>query len=41
MRNHCLEKGADGSLLMTVTMPDEAALNNLARSLARIAAGGR
>ncbi|HQJ31352.1 MAG TPA: DEAD/DEAH box helicase [Syntrophales bacterium] len=37
----CLEKGADGSLRMTVTLPDETALNNLARSLARIAAGGR
>jgi len=38
--SQCLERSADGSLRMTVTLPDEAALNNLAHSLARIAAGG-
>ncbi|MDZ4164044.1 MAG: DEAD/DEAH box helicase [Smithellaceae bacterium] len=36
----CLEKGEDGKLKLTITLPDEAVLDNLARSLARIAAGG-
>jgi superfamily II DNA or RNA helicase len=32
----CLEKGPDGSLKMTISLPDESALDNLARSLAQI-----
>jgi hypothetical protein len=35
----CLEKGPDGALKMTVTLPDESALDNLARSLAQIIQG--
>jgi SNF2 family DNA or RNA helicase len=35
----CMEKREDGSLRMTITLPDESVLNNLARSLARIAVG--
>jgi len=33
----CLEKGDDGKLEMTVTLPDETALTRLAQSLAKIA----
>lgn len=36
----CLEKGGDGKMKLTITLPDEAMLDNLARSLARIAGGG-
>jgi superfamily II DNA/RNA helicase len=35
----CLEQGPDGALRMTVTLPDESALDNLARSLAQIIQG--
>jgi len=34
----CLEKGEDDSLRMTVTLPDESALDTLSRSLAQILA---
>ncbi len=37
--SQCLEKGPDGTLRMTVTLPDESALDNLARSLAQIIQG--
>jgi superfamily II DNA or RNA helicase len=36
-----LEKGEDGKLRMTVTFPDEAALDNLAKSLAQIVDMGK
>ena len=32
----CLEKGEDGRLKMTVTIPDETALDNMAKSLAKM-----
>jgi len=32
----CLEKGEDGKLKMTISFPDEAALDNMSKSLARI-----
>ncbi|MCU0586630.1 MAG: DEAD/DEAH box helicase [Syntrophobacteraceae bacterium] len=35
----CLERGPDGSLRMTVSLPDESALDNLAKSLAQIIQG--
>ena len=35
----CLEKGEDGELKMTITLPNEAVLDNLAKSLARMANG--
>jgi len=35
--SECLEKGEDGELKMTITLPDEAVLDNLAKSLARMA----
>jgi hypothetical protein len=34
--SECLEKGEDGRLRMTITLPDESILNNLAKSLAQI-----
>jgi superfamily II DNA or RNA helicase len=38
----CMEKTDDGSLKMTITLPDEAFLDNMARSLAQmVSAGGR
>ncbi len=37
----CLEKAEDGSLKMTIALPDEAFLDNMARSLARMAEAGR
>ncbi len=36
---HCLEKDADGRLRMTISLPDESALDNLAKSLARMMGG--
>ena len=36
----CLEKDEDGKLKMTVTLPDESVLDNLAKSLAQILASG-
>ena len=37
----CLEKREDGRLEMTITIPDETVLNNMARSLAQMASAGR
>jgi len=37
--SECLEKGEDGELKMTITLPNEAVLDNLAKSLARMANG--
>jgi hypothetical protein len=34
--SECMEKGEDGSLKMTITLPDESVLNNMARSLAQV-----
>ena len=39
--SECLETGEDGRLTMTVTLPDASALDDLARSLARLFAPGR
>ncbi len=36
----CMEKAEDGSLKMTITLPNEAFLDNMARSLARMAGTG-
>ncbi len=38
--SECLEKDQDGRLKMTITLPDESILNNLAKSLAQILGGG-
>ena len=35
----CMDKGEDGELKMTITIPDESVLDNLAKSLARMASG--
>jgi hypothetical protein len=37
----CLEKAEDGSLKMTISLPDEAFLDSMARSLARMVNAGR
>jgi hypothetical protein len=37
----CMEKGEDGSLKMTISIPDEAFLDNMARSLAQMVSAGR
>jgi len=37
----CLEKAEDGSLKMTISLPDEAFLDGMARSLARMVTAGR
>ena len=37
----CMEKEEDGSLRMTISIPDESFLDNMARSLARMVAAGR
>jgi hypothetical protein len=34
--SECLERGEDGRLKMTISLPDESVLDNMARSLARI-----
>jgi SNF2-related domain/Helicase conserved C-terminal domain len=34
--SECMEKGEDGRLRMTITLPDESLLNNMAKSLAQI-----
>ncbi len=39
--NDCMEKNDDGSLSMTIRMPDEDFLQNMARSLAQIVATGQ
>lgn len=38
--SECLEKGENGELKMTITLPDKAVLDNLAKSLARMANTG-
>jgi hypothetical protein len=35
-----MEKAEDGSLKMTITLPDEAFLDNMARSLAKMVGSG-
>jgi SNF2 family DNA or RNA helicase len=37
----CMEQGEDGTLKMTISLPDEAFLDNMARSLAQMAGAGR
>jgi hypothetical protein len=37
----CMEKEEDGSLKMTISIPDEAFLDNMAQSLARMVGAGR
>jgi hypothetical protein len=37
----CMEKTDDGPLKMTITLPDETFLDNMARSMARMAQAGR
>jgi hypothetical protein len=37
----CMDKTEDGQLRMTVTLPDETILDNMARSMARMAHAGR
>ena len=39
--NDCLEKNEDGSLKMTISLPDKDFVNNMAQSLARMALAGR
>ena len=39
--NDSLERKPDGSLSMTISIPDEAFLDNMARSLARMVSAGR
>jgi hypothetical protein len=34
--SECLEKGEDGRLKMTITLPDESVLNRMAKSLAQM-----
>jgi hypothetical protein len=34
--SECLEKGEDGRLRMTITLPDESFLRNMAKSLAQV-----
>jgi hypothetical protein len=35
--SECMDRGEDGELKMTITLPDESVLENLAKSLAKIA----
>ena len=37
----CMEKADDGTLKMTISLPDEAFLDNMARSLAQMVSVGR
>ena len=37
----CMEKADDGTLKMTISLPDEAFLDNMARSLAQMVSAGR
>jgi superfamily II DNA or RNA helicase len=37
----CMEKEEDGSLIMTISIPDDTFLDNMARSLARMVSAGR
>jgi superfamily II DNA/RNA helicase len=34
--SECMERGEDGHLKMTITLPDESVLNNMAKSLAQV-----
>ena len=34
--SECLERGDDGQLKMTITLPDESALDTLSKSLAQV-----
>jgi hypothetical protein len=36
----CMEKAEDGSLKMTITLPDEGFLDNMAQSLAKMVGSG-
>jgi superfamily II DNA or RNA helicase len=38
--SECIDKGTDGKLKMTITLPDESVLDNLAKSLAQIVNAG-
>jgi len=38
--SECMEKGADGSLKMAITLPDESVLDNMAKSLAQVLGAG-
>jgi hypothetical protein len=38
--SECMEKGEDGSLKMTIALPDESVLNNMAKTLAQILSSG-
>jgi hypothetical protein len=38
--SECMEKGEDGRLKMTIALPDESVLNNMAKSLAQILGSG-
>ena len=38
--SECMGKGEDGSLKMTITLPDESVLNNMAKSLAQVLGAG-
>jgi len=38
--SECLDRGEDGQLKMTITLPDESVLDNLAKSLARMTDNG-
>jgi hypothetical protein len=37
----CMEKAEDGSLKMSISIPDESFLDSMAQSLARMAGAGR
>ena len=37
----CMEKADDGTLKMTISLPDEAFLDNMARSLAQMVSVGK
>ena len=39
--SNCMEKGEDGTLKMTISIPDETFLDNMARSLAQMAGAGK
>jgi hypothetical protein len=38
--SECMERGEDGSLKMTITLPNESLLNNMAKSLAQVLGAG-
>jgi hypothetical protein len=39
--SNCMEKGEDGTLKMTISIPDETFLDNMARSLVQMAGAGK